>query len=176
MQELERAARIVADLRNLNRPARLEERALVKINALLKNVLTLTQKRCENRGINVVWEPATSDPLVFVVRDRMQQVFLNLVLNAIEAMPDGGRLTVSAAHTETPENVRVRISDTGVGIAPEARDRLFDAFYTTKSDGVGLGLYVTHGIIRDHGGHIDVESCAGEGTTFTVWLPDSPED
>jgi signal transduction histidine kinase len=106
----------------------------------------------------------------------MQQVFLNLVLNAIEAMPDGGRLTVSAAHTETPENVRVRISDTGVGIAPEARDRLFDAFYTTKSDGVGLGLYVTHGIIRDHGGHIDVESCAGEGTTFTVWLPDSPED
>ena len=106
----------------------------------------------------------------------MQQIFLNLVLNAIEALHEGGRLTVTANHSNSPEGVCVRVSDTGVGIAPEAQDELFDAFYTTKDDGVGLGLYVTHRIIKDHGGHIDVESAVGEGTTFAVWLPDSPED
>ena len=175
MRELERAARIVADLRNLNRPAHLEERECVRINALLEDVLTLTEKRCQNRGVDVVWVPAPSNPWVFIVRDQMQQVFLNLALNAIEAMPEGGELHIAAARTDDPAGVQVEVTDTGVGIPQEERVQLFDAFYTTKSEGVGLGLYITHRIIADHGGRIEVESQVGDGTTFTVWIPDEPE-
>jgi PAS domain S-box-containing protein len=176
MQELERAARIVSDLRNLNRPSKPEEQEPVKLNALLEDVLTLTEKRCQNRNVEVSWEPAPTDPVVSIVRDRMQQVFLNLVLNAVDAMPGGGQLEIAAQTTETPEGVKIQIIDTGVGIAPEDQQQLFEAFYTTKSDGVGLGLYITHAIVEDHGGEISVESVVGDGTTFTVWLPLATED
>jgi two-component system NtrC family sensor kinase len=101
----------------------------------------------------------------------LEQVFLNLFLNAMEAMPDGGRLDISATHQG--ESVRVAVKDSGPGIPPEHLDQVFEPFFTTKEagEGTGLGLSVSYSIVEKHGGHLEVESQPGQGTTFTVSLP-----
>jgi two-component system NtrC family sensor kinase len=101
----------------------------------------------------------------------MRQVILNLFKNAKEAMPRGGSLTVRTEKEDT--KVLIRIQDTGIGIPEEIRNRIFEAFFTTKQKvkGVGLGLSVCYGIIKDHGGEIRVDSKEGKGTTFTISLP-----
>jgi signal transduction histidine kinase len=103
--------------------------------------------------------------------DAMHQVFLNLILNAVEAMPTGGRLLVQTARTQQPAGIEIEFVDEGVGIPPDQLDRLFDPFYTTKTDSLGLGLFISQSIVQQHGGHIEVRSRQGEGTTLTVWLP-----
>jgi two-component system NtrC family sensor kinase len=102
---------------------------------------------------------------------QMKQVFLNLITNAVQAMPQGGRLRVSTV--QMGDEVVVAVSDSGVGIPPEALDRIFDPFFTTKptGQGTGLGLSVSLGIVREHSGRITVESQAGRGSTLQVWLP-----
>jgi signal transduction histidine kinase len=99
----------------------------------------------------------------------LRQVVLNLVLNAVQAMPDGGDLCINCAGL-APDRVALRITDTGTGINPIDRPRLFDPFFTTRPDGTGLGLAIAHNIVLAHGGAIDVESEAGKGTTFTIIL------
>jgi two-component system, NtrC family, sensor kinase len=96
---------------------------------------------------------------------------MNLILNARDAMPQGGRLEISTEANEDSAVIEVR--DTGLGIAPEHLSKIYDPFFTTKQigKGTGLGLAVSYGIIRDHGGHIDVESKLGEGTSFQITLP-----
>jgi len=170
-EELERAARIVTQLRDLNRPSKPEERKPTDVNALLDQVLMLTRKQCQKCGIKVIREVTDDLPPLMLVLDRMQQVFLNLVLNAVEAMPEGGRLEVSTSHTGEPAGVRILFTDSGHGIAPDDLPHIFDPFYTTKPEGLGLGLYVTHSIVEDHGGRIEAQSRVGKGTTFEVWLP-----
>jgi PAS domain S-box-containing protein len=173
MEELERAADIVTQLRDLSRESKAKMES-ADLNALVEKVLLLTRKRCENRRVDVAWSPATDLPAVPLARDRVQQVFLNLVLNAVEAMPEGGRLRVSTAPTSEPEGVRVTFADTGVGIEPKRLPRIFEPFHSSRLEGLGLGLYITKNIVREHGGHIGVDSQLGEGTTFTVWLPTQP--
>jgi signal transduction histidine kinase len=99
----------------------------------------------------------------------MKQALLNLILNAIQAMPQGGTLTVSTALRK--DAMEIRIADTGVGITEESRKKLFSPFFTTKRNGTGLGLAITYRIIENHRGRIDVESEPGKGTAFTVRLP-----
>ncbi|MGD8897311.1 MAG: ATP-binding protein, partial [Acidobacteriota bacterium] len=101
----------------------------------------------------------------------LEQVFLNLFLNAMEAMPDGGTLKITA--TRADGFVRVVVQDTGSGIAPEHLDKIFEPFFTTKEagEGTGLGLSVSYSIVEKHGGRLEVESQLGRGTTFTVALP-----
>jgi signal transduction histidine kinase len=94
---------------------------------------------------------------------------LNLATNAIHAMPQGGTLALRVRRSD--DGLRVSVSDTGVGIAPEARAKLFEPFFTTRPEGTGLGLSVSYGIVAAHGGRIDVESEPGRGSTFTVTLP-----
>ena len=170
-EELERAAGIVSDLRDLNLPSEPGERKPVEVNLRLEHVLMLTREQCQKRGVEVVWEPAAGLPVLSLVPGRIHQVFLNLVLNALEAMPDGGHLRIGTDCTGDPAWVRVTVADTGSGIVPDDLSRLFDPFYTTKAEGLGLGLYITRNIVEEHGGRIEVESEPGEGTTFTVWLP-----
>jgi signal transduction histidine kinase len=102
----------------------------------------------------------------------MSQVFINLLVNAIHAMPDGGRVHIAARRAE-PEMVEWTIADTGSGMPPNVAEKIFDPFFTTKEFGVGtgLGLTVVKGIMEEHGGSISVESEAGKGTTFTILLP-----
>ena len=107
----------------------------------------------------------------------LEQVFLNLLLNAIQAMPDGGKITISAKQAEEGY-VAIEVSDTGVGIKPDALEKIFDPFFTTKpaGRGTGLGLSIVYGIIKKHGGYVEVRSQEGVGTTFTVYIPACRED
>ena len=171
LEELRRVARIVARLRNLHRPSRIEEREPTDVNALLKQVLTLSRTKCKEHRVEVAWREAADLPSLLLVPDRVQQVFLNLVLNAIDAMPEGGQLQISATSTSEPAGVAITFADNGTGISPDALPHIFDVFYSTKPDGLGLGLSISHDIVKQHGGYVDVESLVGEGSTFTVWLP-----
>jgi PAS domain S-box-containing protein len=170
MEELERAADIVTQLRDLSRKPE-AKREPGDLNALVEKSLLLTQKRCQNRRVKVTWSPATELPAIPLAPDRMQQVFLNLVLNAVEAMPQGGQLRVSTALTDKPAGVHVTFTDTGVGIEPDKLARIFEPFHSTRPEGLGLGLYISKNIVEEHGGHIEVDSFPGGGATFTVWLP-----
>ena len=171
MEELERAADIVTQLRDLSREPKVRKKKPADLNALLERALLLTRKRCQNAGVQVVRSPAADLPPVPLAADRMQQVFLNLVLNAVEAMPEGGQLQVSTDSTSEPSGVRVSFTDTGIGIEPERLPRIFEPFHSTRPEGMGLGLYISKSIVEEHGGRIAVESHPGEGTVFTVWLP-----
>jgi PAS domain S-box-containing protein len=171
MEELERAADIVTQLRDLSRETKKKKKEPTDVNVFVEKTLTLTRKRCQNQGVEVEWKPAADLPPVPMVPDRMQQVCLNLVLNAIEAMPRGGHLRVSTSATDQPQGVQIRFSDTGVGIAPDTLPHIFEPFHSTRSEGLGLGLYISNKVIDEHGGQIEVDSRAGEGTTFTIWLP-----
>ena len=114
---------------------------------------------------------------VWASKNQMRQVFLNLVSNAKDAMPEGGTLSVRTRGNG--KQIRVQVADNGTGIKPEHIDKIFDTFFTTKVDserGVGLGLSVCYGFINDHGGDIQVESSVGEGTTFTIILPASDRE
>jgi signal transduction histidine kinase len=171
MEELERAAGIVTQLRDLGRESKPGKREPTDVNSLVKKPLLLTRKRCNDRGVEVVWSPAAGLAPVPLVPDRMQQVFLNLVLNAIEAMPEGGRLHVSTTPTDQPQGVTVRFADTGVGIESDRLLRIFEPFQSTRPEGLGLGLHISKRIVDEHQGQLSVDSRVGEGATFTVWLP-----
>ncbi len=170
MEELERAADIVNQLRDLSREPE-ARREPTDLNTLVEKTVLLTQKRCQQRRVEVAWSPATELPAVSLAPDRVQQVLLNLALNAVEAMPEGGQLQISTALTREPDGVRVTFADTGVGIEPERLPGIFEPFHSTRAEGLGLGLYISKKIVEEHGGHIKVDSHVGEGTTFTVWLP-----
>ena len=104
----------------------------------------------------------------------LQQIFMNLLINSIHAMTDGGRITIKA-RDDSDQFVRIDVSDTGHGIKPEDLERIFDPFFTTKGvgSGTGLGLAVTYGMVKKHGGYIEVQSEVGVGTTFSVYIPKS---
>jgi len=174
-QELRRAAGIVAQLRDLHRLSEPETKQPTDLNALLEQVLLLCKKKCEECKIEAIWHGADDLPLIPIVPDRMRQVFLNLILNALDATSEGGQLRVStvqtAASETAPAGACITFADSGSGIADKHLPHLFEPFYSTKSQGLGLGLYITHEIVKAHGGHIDVNSRLGKGTTFSVWLP-----
>jgi signal transduction histidine kinase/HAMP domain-containing protein len=170
-QEVQRTARIVGQLRALGRPVQEGPKEPTDLNALLDDVLLLNKKHLQSHRVEVIWEPCAGLPALAVVPDAMRQVFLNLVLNAVDAMPDGGQLRLSTARCQSPAGIRVVVADSGTGIAPSAMPHVFEAFYTTKAEGMGVGLFVCQRIVQQHGGEIEVESHLGEGTTVTVWLP-----
>jgi PAS domain S-box-containing protein len=170
-EELHRVARIVAELRDLGRPSGTAEREPADLNALIESLLTLNRAPCEKHGVQVAWQAGDGLPEVQVGADQMRQVFLNMLLNALDAMPEGGRLEVSAWATHEPEGVQVCFEDSGVGIAPDSLPHIFEPFYSTRADGMGLGLFVSHNVVQDRGGTIEVESELGRGTTITIWLP-----
>jgi two-component system NtrC family sensor kinase len=154
-----------------------EERAPVDINTILDEILLLYEKQLWEHSIKMVHSFADNLGLVHASKNQLRQVFLNLISNARDAMPEGGRLTVA---TEGDNYfVHITIADNGVGIKEEYLDLIFETFFTTKTDsvkGVGLGLSVCYGFIKDHGGDIKVDSQIGEGTTFTISLPVSQQN
>lgn len=170
-EELRRAARIVTQMRDLHRHSRLEDATPTDLNAMVERVLVLVEKDLGGHGIEVVWEKGDNLVPLMLVSDRIQQVFLNIALNAKEAMRDGGQLCIITHRSQEPEGAQITFADTGPGIAAEDLEEIFEPFFSTKADGLGLGLYVTRRIVEEHGGTIRVESEPGQGTTFTIWLP-----
>jgi two-component system NtrC family sensor kinase len=148
-----------------------EERHPVDINSVLDEILLLHEKQLKENDINIKSRLAEGLGLVKASKNQLRQVFLNMVANARDAMAKGGTLTVTTG--SDGENVVIDITDTGTGIREEHIDKIFDSFFTTKGEikGVGLGLSVCYGFIKDHGGEIEVKSQEGVGTTFTIMLP-----
>jgi len=165
-----RAAKIISSLLSFSRSSGTEfER--VDVNKVLADVLSLVEHQLEGSKIRVRRELALRVPPVRGNENRIQQVFFNLILNARDAMPSGGWLTL---HTYADaDTVVVEVGDTGHGIRREHIKRIYDPFFTTKGigQGTGLGLSVSYGIVQEHGGAIFVESAPGQGTTFQVALP-----
>jgi signal transduction histidine kinase len=158
---------VVEDFLRFARPAPVE-RGRFDVNEALREVLTLTRQPALKNGVHTELVAGAVPPLPGD-REQLKQAFLNLVLNALQAMPDGGTLTVV---TEAAEGqLRIRFADTGQGIPQENLERIFNPFFTTRQEGTGLGLAITHRIIQGHGGRIEVQSLLGAGTTFTVVLP-----
>jgi two-component system NtrC family sensor kinase len=136
-------------------------------------LLTIPSARADSLSNRVQGEIEEHFPAVYGDRQQLEQVFLNLVLNALDAMPDGGVLRIELSQTENHEFVTIKFADTGIGIAKHHLRDIFDPFFTSKkaAKGTGLGLSVSLGIIQRHGGDIRVESEVGKGAVFTVLLP-----
>jgi two-component system NtrC family sensor kinase len=169
-----RASEIVNNLLNFSRTSGTEFGS-VDLNRIVHDTLALLEHQFKTARIRVVGELEPTLPQIHGNQGKLQQVFLNLFLNAKDAMPHGGTLTVRTAYEH---GVQVHVIDTGTGIAPEHIHRIYDPFFTTKtrpkqggSGGTGLGLAVTYGIIQEHAGKIRVESSSGEGTSFYMEFP-----
>jgi len=144
---------------------------LCEINDVIDRALELTLHSAKGQNIKLTKELSPSLPKVMIDFGQLQQVYINIILNAIQAMPEGGRLTVRTFNSG--DWLKTEVQDTGRGISPENMQKLFVPFFTTKEEGkgVGLGLVVCNEIVRRHQGRIEVQSKEGEGTNFTVYLP-----
>jgi len=173
-----RAAKIVNGLLNLSRPgtASSMEVTAVDVNIIIADVLSLLEHQFQLQRVTVRRELSEQPVAVTGTEQKLQQVFLNLFLNAKDAMPKGGWLSV-ATRAEQGQAV-VEVSDTGSGIPSEYLARIYDPFFTTKAigQGTGLGLSITYGIVREHDGTIDCESSMGQGTRFTLRFPLAPAE
>jgi len=153
-----------------------EERCSVDISTILDEILLLYQKQLREIDIKLETDLAENLLPVMASKNQLRQVFLNMISNAKDAMPEGGTLSIRSQGNGS--QIQVQIADTGSGIKAENLDKIFETFFTTKTDsakGVGLGLSVCYGFIKDHGGDIQVESQVGSGTTFTIILPVSAD-
>jgi len=142
---------------------------LHRIDTILKETLTLLKQEIVNRKIEVEIVCDETLPKIRVDRGQIKQAFVNIIRNAVQAMPDGGSLTISLATSD--EFVTIAFHDTGIGIKPENLSRILDPYYTTKSEGSGLGLMIVQRIVQDHGGRLGVVSKPDVGTCFTISLP-----
>jgi signal transduction histidine kinase len=166
--EINRLDYIITQFLQAIRPAPLQLK-LDSLNAVVEQTLELLQPELDNRGVAVKTKLARGLTATPVDATQLQQVLVNLVKNAMQAMTKGGTLTLQTG--ETREGVWVSVADTGGGIPEEQISRIFEPFYTTKKKGSGLGLMIVQRIVRAHEGRIELESHVGRGTTFRVWLP-----
>lgn len=167
-QSTERVNRLVTEFVNCTRPQKLRMRRR-DIHKSLRKLIAFTRSKSKERRIRVNPHFENGVPPLFFDQARIEQAFLNIILNAIEAMPRGGRLTITTDYDK--EYVMIRFKDSGCGIAKENLFRVFDPFFTTKAVGTGLGLAITYSIIASHNGMIAVESQKRKGATFTIRLP-----
>jgi len=166
--EIHRLDYIVTQFLGAIRPAPLQLR-IASLNEVVEKTLELLRPEIENRGVTVKTKLARDLAPTQIDPTQMQQVLVNLLKNAVQAMTVGGTLTLQTG--ETSDSVWVSVNDTGGGIPQEQINRIFEPFYTTKKQGTGLGLMIVQRIVRAHHGRIELESHAGRGTTFRVWLP-----
>lgn len=167
-EELERLMNTVQRMLDFYRPGALS-REETNINDLIDRVLTLLEKQLIDNNIEVVKMYARGLPLAIVVNNQIQQVFFNLVLNAIDAMPTGGQLEIVSRRKNN--NIEITFQDHGLGVPPEARSNIFEPFMSTRDHGTGLGLSVSYGILTAHGGNLELIPGKGKGACFRVTLP-----
>jgi signal transduction histidine kinase len=173
-REAHRASDVVRRLLDFSRQGE-RTRARADLNEIVHDVIALTRHLIQTNKVNLTLKLDENLPWVSIDRNQMKQVLLNLIHNALQAMPKGGELLVET-HPEQRDDrnwVIMSVRDSGIGITPADQNRVFEPFFTTKGDrgGTGLGLSVTYGIVTDHGGTIEIASEPKKGATFTVWLP-----
>ena len=172
--EVKRVNQIIEQFLFFARPSRLDLQP-VQIRDVLKDLLLLARETADRQKVQLIDSLSAKIPPLNLDRQRIHEALLNLVNNAFQAMPQGGRLEVGVRNHPSSKRVIIQIADTGEGIPEEDLGKIFDYYFTTKEEGMGLGLPLAHKIIQDHGGTIDVESVAGQGTIFRITLPVSKE-
>ncbi len=175
-RQTDRASNIVGNLLNFSRTGNSEEFVDIDINKLLNDTLQLLEPQLRKSNIEIIKEYAETPPRISGSSGKLQQVFTNLILNARDAMFNGGTITLKTL-LDSPDGAGVEVVDTGEGIPAENLKKVFDPFFTTKEvgSGTGLGLAVSYGIIQEHNGTIEVQSVEGEGTTFRLVFPTAQE-
>lgn len=188
-EEIERANRVIKALMDFGRPAG-QTRKLVSINSILEDVLTIANKYILQHNVQVNY--LSSEPVyLWGDQEQLKQAFVNIIFNAVQAMPAGGELCIAAIYPAdesfagkkkatgyawSNSYVKLVFKDTGRGISPENMEKIFNPFFTTRDDGTGLGLAIVHRIVEEHGGVIHVTSSSGVGSQFEILLPVEGED
>jgi signal transduction histidine kinase len=171
-RQADRATNIVNNLLNFSRTGSATEFSELNINQVLDDTVQLLEPQLRRNSIEINRDYSIDAPVVIGNAGKLQQVFTNLLLNARDAIPDGGKISLRTRVADDG-SLMVEVADDGIGIAPENVAKIYDPFYTTKGvgRGTGLGLAVSYGIVQEHSGHIGVESTPGHGTTFRIALP-----
>ncbi|MBI5576499.1 MAG: HAMP domain-containing protein, partial [Deltaproteobacteria bacterium] len=175
--EANQAIKITRSLLGFARSAK-SKKERSNVNDVLRELFKILEFQPRAKSIALVKDLDSAVMPILAGAGQLRQVFLNVILNAVQAMPGGGELRVVTRNIREPhfEGVEIAVSDTGVGIPKDQIKKIFQPFFTTKEEGTGLGLAITYGIIREHNGKIEVESEEGKGTTFRIFIPKSPED
>lgn len=172
-EEVERANRVVKSLMEFGKP-RKDEKMLYSINIILEEVLIITNKYALQNAVNIEFEK--SEVLECLLdKEQLKQAFINIIFNAVQAMPEGGKLKISTQN-KGKDFIKIVFEDTGVGIEANNLEKIFNPFYTTKSEGTGMGLSIVHKIMEEYEGWINVSSSVGEGTIFEILLPYRKDD
>ena len=176
LKEVDRICGLINDLLSFARPSK-PNVAPENVNDVVDNIARILETQAKEKGMAISREFSESLPKVWIDREQMKQVFMNLILNAIQAMKEGGSINIASRAVSrngaefSGEFVQVEIRDTGIGIPEEHLQHIFDPFFTSKDEGSGLGLAVSHQIVQEHGGFVTVESTVGKGTAFFIHVP-----
>ena len=176
LKEVDRICGLITDLLSFARPSR-PNVAQEDMNDVIDGIARILDTQAKEKSVELTRDFAPNLPKVWIDREQMKQVFMNLIFNGIQAMNDGGTITIStristpAATDQSPSFVQVEVRDTGIGIPEENLEHIFDPFFTNKDEGSGLGLSISHQIVQEHGGYVTVESKVGKGTSFLVNIP-----
>lgn len=169
--EMDRMVTLLERLRSTYRPLHPEEFTSIHLNDVIEDVFKLMSTHLRHKNISLEYHPDPELPPVTGLVDHLKQVALNLFINAVDAMPQGGNLCVDTCASPVTNEVVFSVTDSGTGITPDLLPRIFDPFVTNKRMGTGLGLTITHEIVEQHRGRICAENAPGGGARFTVWLP-----
>jgi len=176
LKEVDRICGLINDLLSFARPSK-PNVSPENINDVVENIARILETQAKEKSVGILRRFSNDVPKVWIDREQMKQVFMNLILNAIQAMKDGGSISIStslSARNDAEvirEYVQVEVRDTGIGIPQENLEQIFDPFFTSKDEGSGLGLAVSNQIVQEHGGFVTVESTVGKGTAFFVHVP-----
>jgi two-component system sensor histidine kinase HydH len=168
IKETERLNRVVEDFLRMSKPQPVEMQ-VCSVREELETVVALTSNDAIERNVAITLHSPTDTPAVVGDGEKLRQAFLNIIINALQATPGGGRVDIDVRQVDS--RLEIRFRDTGPGIEPDALKRIFEPFFTTRPEGTGLGLAITKKIIEGHGGTLDVESEPGQGATVIVRLP-----
>ena len=176
LKEVDRICGLINDLLSFARPSK-PNVAPENVSDVVDNIARILETQAKEKGVAIAREFGENLPKVWIDREQMKQVFMNLILNAIQAMKEGGSIGIATRSVTrngaepSGEFVQIEIRDTGIGIPEESLQHIFDPFFTSKDEGSGLGLAVSHQIVQEHGGFVTVESAVGKGTAFFVHVP-----
>jgi signal transduction histidine kinase len=171
LSETERMATLIERLRLVYKPVREQDFQLLQVNSLVDDIYILISAHMRRKEINFDFHPDPNLPMISGIPDQLIQVLLNIFLNAVEAMPVRGRLSVRTETLPGENEIMITIKDTGPGIDPELLPNIFNPFVTNKDNGTGLGLAISHDIVEQHAGHIEATNDPQGGAVFTIWLP-----